>query len=160
MEKNDVVKSVQANGTFDFQGKTFYKYEVEMENGDVGEYNSISANQNNFVEGAQVDYIYDTSKPKFPKIKPIYNFKASPSRDGNYQNIQKAQRGDDVQKMIVKQSCLKAAVEYVGPNSQYANCLEVTKIAQIFVDWVMNDTLPEETKTKKKSKKETTDLPF
>ena len=102
MEKNDVVKSVQANGTFDFQGKTFYKYEVEMENGDVGEYNSISANQNNFVEGAQVDYIFDTSKPKFPKIKPVYNFKGSPSRDGNYQNIQKAQRGDKVQKMIVK----------------------------------------------------------
>jgi hypothetical protein len=159
MEKNDVVKSVQANGTFDFQGKTFYKYEVEMENGDVGEYNSVSANQSHFVEGAQVDYIYDTSKPKFPKIKPVYNFKASPSRDGNYQNIQKAQRGDDVQKMIVKQSCLKAAVEYVGPNSQYANVLEVTKIAQLFVDWVMDDTMPE-TKTKKKSKKETTDLPF
>ena len=78
MEKNDVVKSVQANGTFDFQGKTFYKYEVEMENGDVGEYNSVSANQSHFVEGAQVDYIYDTSKPKFPKIKPVYNFKASP----------------------------------------------------------------------------------
>jgi len=71
MEKNDVVKSVQANGTFDFQGKTFYKYEVEMENGDVGEYNSISATQSNFVEGVQVDYIYDTSKPKFPKIKPV-----------------------------------------------------------------------------------------
>ena len=55
MEKNDVVKSVQANGTFDFNGKTFYKYEVEMENGDVGEYNSISATQSNFVEGAHVD---------------------------------------------------------------------------------------------------------
>tara|TARA_Y100000004_G_C8816018_1_gene369792 strand:- start:266 stop:736 length:471 start_codon:yes stop_codon:yes gene_type:complete len=156
MEKNDVVKSVQANGTFDFQGKTFYKYEVEMENGDVGEYNSVSANQSHFVEGAQVDYIYDTSKPKFPKIKPVYNFKASPSRDGNYQNIQKAQRGDDVQKMIIKQSCLKAAVEVLNKNAKTTDILET---ANVFVDWVMNDTLPE-TKTKKKSKKETTDLPF
>jgi len=163
MEKNDVVKSVQGNGSFEFpkgSGKIFYKYEVEMENGDVGEYNSISENQTNFVEGAQVDYIYDNSNSKFPKIKPVYNFKASPSRDGNFNNIQKAQRGDDVQKMIIKQSCLKAAVEYVGPNSQYANALEVTKIAQLFVDWVIEDKLPEETKTKKKSKKETADLPF
>tara|TARA_R110002074_G_scaffold266698_1_gene438885 strand:- start:33 stop:503 length:471 start_codon:yes stop_codon:yes gene_type:complete len=156
MEKNDVVKSVQANGTFDFNGKTFYKYEVEMENGDVGEYNSISATQSNFTEGAQVDYIYDTSKPKFPKIKPVYNFKASPSRDGNFNNVQKAQRGDDVQIMIVKQSCLKAAVEALNKNAKTTDILET---ANVFVDWVMNDTMPE-TKTKKKSKKETTDLPF
>ena len=152
MEKNDVVKSVQANGTFDFQGKTFYKYEVEMENGDVGEYNSISATQSNFVEGAQVDYIYDTSKPKFPKIKPIYNFKASPSRDGNFNNIQKAQRGDDVQKMIVKQSCLKAAAECIKRDDADA----ILRLASVFVDWVMNT----EYKVAKKGKKETTDLPF
>lgn len=159
MEKNDVVKSVQANGTFDFQGKTFYKYEVEMENGDVGEYNSISANQSNFVEGVQVDYIYDTSKPKFPKIKPVYNFKASPSRDGNYKNIQKAQRGDDVQKMIVKQSCLKAAVECVQRDDADA----ILRLADVFVDWVMNTEYTSSKRTFKKQiqdKKETTDLPF
>ena len=155
MEKNDVVKSVQANGTFDFNGKTFYKYEVEMENGDVGEYNSISATQSNFVEGAQVDYIYDTSKPKFPKIKPVYNFKASPSRDGNFNNIQKAQRGDDVQKMIVKQSCLKAAAECIKRDDAEA----ILRLAGVFVDWVMN-TEHKEVKKAKKGKKETTDLPF
>ena len=65
-----------------------------------------------------------------------------------------------VQKMIVNPRCLKAAVEYVGPNSQYANVLEVTKIAQLFVDWVMDDKIPEEKKNKKMKKKETTDLPF
>ncbi len=152
MEKNDVVKSVQANGTFDFNGKTFYKYEVEMENGDVGEYNSISATQSNFVEGAQVDYIYDTSKPKFPKIKPVYNFKASPSRDGNFNNVQKAQRGDDVQKMIVKQSCLKAAAECIKRDDADA----ILRLADVFVSWVMNT----EYKVAKKGKKETADLPF
>ena len=67
MEKNSTVKSVQANGTFDFQGKTFYKYEIQMENCDVVEYNSIIATQSNFIEVADVDYIFDTSKPKFPK---------------------------------------------------------------------------------------------
>ena len=155
MEKNDVVKSVQANGTFDFNGKTFYKYEVEMENGDVGEYNSISENQSNFVKGNQVDYVYDTSKPKFPKIKPVYNFKASPSRDGNFKNVQKAQRGDDVQKMIVKQSCLKAAAECIKRDDADA----ILRLADVFVDWVMN-TEYKAAKKEKKSKKETTDLPF
>jgi len=155
MEKNDVVKSVQANGTFDFNGKTFYKYEVEMENGDVGEYNSISENQSNFVKGNQVDYIFDTSKPKFPKIKPVYNFKASPKNDANFKNVQKAQRGDDVQKMIVKQSCLKAAAECVKRDDADA----ILRLADVFVDWVMN-TEYKAAKKEKKSKKETTDLPF
>jgi len=155
MEKNDVVKSVQANGTFDFNGKTFYKYEVEMENGDVGEYNSISENQSNFVKGNQVDYIFDTSKPKFPKIKPVYNFKASPKNDANFKNVQKAQRGDDVQKMIVKQSCLKAAAECIKRDDADA----ILRLAGVFVDWVMN-TEYKAAKKEKKSKKETTDLPF
>lgn len=155
MEKNDVVKSVQGNGSFEFpkgSGKILYKYEIEMENGDIGEYNSISESQSNFVEGVQVDYIYDTSKPKFPKIKPVYNFKASPSRDGNYQNIQKAQRGDDVQKMIVKQSCLKAAAECIKRDDADA----ILRLADVFVDWVMNTDY----KAVKREKKETTDLPF
>lgn len=155
MEKNDVVKSVQGNGSFEFpkgSGKILYKYEIEMENGDVGEYNSISENQTNFVEGAQVDYIYDTSNSKFPKIKPVYNFKASPSRDGNFNNIQKAQRGDDVQKMIVKQSCLKAAAECIKRDDADA----ILRLADVFVGWVMNTDY----KVVKKDKKETTNLPF
>tara|TARA_R100000231_G_scaffold139628_1_gene121768 strand:- start:3102 stop:3581 length:480 start_codon:yes stop_codon:yes gene_type:complete len=159
MEKRSTVKSVQSNGTFDFNGKTFYKYEIEMENGDVGEYNSISEKQSNFIVDVAVDYIYDQSKPQYPKIKPVYNFKASPSRDGNLKNIQKALSGIDREKLIVKQTCLKCAVEYVGPNSQYANVKDVTKIAQVFADWVLEDKEPE-VKEQPKRKKETTDLPF
>ena len=165
MEKNSTVKNVQSNGTFDFNGKTFYKYEVEMANGDVGEYNSISQDQNHFIIGATVDYIYDVTKPQYPKIKPVYNFNASPSRNGNLKNTQKAAAGDNVQLMIVKQSCLKAAVELVGPNSQFANVAEVTKIAQFFVNWVMNNDskIPENYSKKiilEEPEKERTDLPF
>jgi hypothetical protein len=156
MEKRSTVKSVQSNGTFDFNDKTFYKYEIEMSNGDTGEYNSLSANQTHFVEGADVDYIYDVSKPQYPKIKPVYNFKASPSRDGNFKNMQKAAQGDNIQKMIVKQSCLKAAVECLSDRATVTHILET---ANIFVDWVINDEMPSG-KPKRKSKKETTDLPF
>ena len=44
MEKRSTVKSIQSNGDFVFNEKQFYKYEIQMENGDVGEYNSLSAN--------------------------------------------------------------------------------------------------------------------
>jgi len=163
MEKNSTVKSVQSNGTFDFNDKTFYKYEIEMENGDIGTYNSISENQTNFIKDVAVDYIYDQSKPQYPKIKPVYNFKASPSRDGNFQNVQKASQGSDREKLIVKQTCLKCAVEYVGPNSQFANVKNVVEIAQFFVDWVMEDKIPEvkeKPKTTRKKETRTDDLPF
>ncbi len=157
MEKTDVVKSVQSNGTFEFNGKTFYKYEVQMENGDVGDYNSISQDQNNFIAGKVVNYLYDVSKPKYPKIKPIYNFTGSPKNNGDYQNKQKAQRGDDVQKMIVRQSCLKAAVELSSKNAKLEDILAA---ADVFVDWVYDVESKEEKYLEVKSKKETTDLPF
>ena len=128
-----------------------------MTNGDVGEYSSISENQNKFYVDVDVDYIFDVSKPKYPKIKPVYNFKASPSRDGNFKNVQTAKKGDDVQRMIVKQSCLKAAVETLGTKDHK----HVLKLAEIYVSWVFGEE--QEKKTFKKQiqdKKETTDLPF
>ena len=150
MEKSSEVKYVQANGTYDFGGRTFYKFEIQMANGDVGEYSSVSENQTNFIEGKLTDYIFDQSRPQYPKIKPVYGFKGSPHRNGDTKNIQKAAIGDNVQKMIVKQSCLKAAVETLGSKDHK----HVLKLAEIYVDWVMEDKMPKQTM------KETTDLPF
>ena len=43
MVKKSVVKNVQGTGTWkNKECKEFYKYDVEMENGDSGEYSSIS----------------------------------------------------------------------------------------------------------------------
>ena len=156
MEKNSTVKSIQSNGDFVFNDKQFYKYEIQMENGDIGEYNSLSAKQDKFVEGVAVDYIFDVSNSRFPKIKPVYNFNASPSRDGNFKNVQKAQTGDNVQLMIVKQSCLKAAAETVGKNDPSA----VLDVAKVYVNWVMSDTQTAAPIEKTQQIKEKTDLPF
>ena len=157
MEKQAVVKNIQPNGSYDWNGKTYFRYEIEMDNGDVGEYSSISDQQTHFHMGVLVNYIWDVSKPQYPKIKPVYQFNAPDHRNGNAKNLQKAKAGDDVQLMIVKQSCLKAAVEYTGPNNSHVNVSQVTEIAQFFVDWVMGKS-PK--RPKKQSQKETTDLPF
>lgn len=159
MQKNSIVKSVQANGSYDWNGKTYFRYEIQMENGDIGEYSSISASQTNFMKDVAVDYIFDQSKPQYPKIKPVYQFNAPPHRNGNNTNIQKAAAGDNVQKMIVKQSCLKAAVECIQRDDADA----IIRLADTFVNWVMNDnhTINKRTfKQQIQDKKETTDLPF
>ena len=88
MEKNDVVKSVQANGTFDFNGKTFYKYEVEMENGDIGE-NLSKTPECRFKEGQQTDYEFIDGQ--FPKIKPVNTFQPKAGNSDVQDNIRFAQ---------------------------------------------------------------------
>ena len=152
MEKKSIVKNVQGSGTFDFNGKTFYKNEVEMANGDCGEYNSLSEKQDRFIIGIDTDYIFDTSKPQYPKIKPVYNFNSSPSRDGNLQNVQKAagivptpqivQEVDTRQRMIVKQSSLKIAVEFcVNKYKAKTELSHIFEAADEILDYVLNDKI-------------------
>ena len=163
MEKRSTVKSIQSNGDFVFNDKQFYKYEIQMENGDVGEYNSLSAKQDKFIEGVDVDYIFDVSNSRFPKIKPVYNFNASPSRDGNFKNVQKAAAGDNIQLMIVKQSSLKVATDLAIANNK-TDLLSIFKTANTIIEWVMSAENADNAAPAKiiveKPAKQTTDLPF
>lgn len=73
MVKKSIVKNVQSNGTWkNKEGKLFYKYEIEMVNGDTGEYSSISNEQDKFKVGNEVHYNYTSGD--FPKIKPHYSY--------------------------------------------------------------------------------------
>ena len=131
MIKKSVVKNVQSNGTWEGKFGLMYKFEVEMENGDIGEYSSKSKEQDKFLEGQEMEYEFIDGN--FPKVKPVYakpDFAGSPF-PGGYK------KDDNVQKMIVKQSSLKAAVEFCDSGACGVN--DVIKIAQEFTDWVMND---------------------
>ena len=140
--KTSKVKTITQNGTWEGNYGLMYKFEIEFENGDVGEYSSKSKDQNKFVEGQEANYEYTGGK--FPKVKPFY---APPQSNGQSFNYKK---DDSVQDLIVRQSSLKAAVDYCKGN----NCSpeEVCENAQIFVEWVMNKNT--NTKTDKN------DLPF
>ena len=137
--KKGKVKRVTANGTWEGKFGVMYKFEVEFENGDVGEYSSKSLEQTKFKEGEEVEYEFTAGK--FPKVKPFY---APPTNSGNFK------RDDNVQELIVRQSSLKSAVDLCSGN----NCTpaEVCATAQMFVDWVMIKNT--NTKTQKD------DLPF
>lgn len=53
------------------KGDTFYAHQIQMENGDCGEYSSKTEQQTKFVEGEQTEYEYHPHE-SFPKIKPHY----------------------------------------------------------------------------------------
>lgn len=135
--KKSKVTNVQSNGTWSGQFGTMYKFEVEFENGDIGEYSSKSQEQTKFVVGQETDYEYIDGK--FPKVKPVWV--QNPQQTQPTQS--KPQRTDDVQAMIVKQSSLKAAVEYCDSNCTIE---DVIYNAEIFYNWVMSGEKPESRK--------------
>ena len=131
MIKKSKVTNVQSNGTWEGKFGMMYKFEVSFENDDTGEYSSKSKEQDKFVVGQEMEYEYIDGR--FPKVKPVYakpEF-TSNSFSGGYK------KDDNVQKMIVKQSSLKAAVEFC--NSSKCGVDDILKIAQQFTDWVMID---------------------
>jgi len=142
--KTSKVKRVTGNGTWEGNYGMMYKFEVEFFNGDCGEYSSKTEFQTKFVEGEEANYEFIDGK--FPKVKPYY---APPQSNGQPINYKK---DDNVQQSIIKQSCLKAAVDYSKDHSPSPE--KVCEIAQVFVDWVNGK------ETNNEPKKQGNDLPF
>jgi len=147
MSKTSKVIAAQANGTWEGSFGLMYKFEVTFENGDTGEYSSKNKEQTKFVIGESAEYTL--SGGKFPKVKPVY------VQDGAFT----PQKGLEVQLLIVKQSCLKAAVELC--TNDKIKLAQVLDLSNKFVDWV-NGTGEKDgyIAAPKQPKKESTDLPF
>ena len=121
--KTSKVKNVQSNGTWEGKFGLMYKLEVEMEDGNVGEYSSKSKEQDKVVVGQEMEYEYIDGR--FPKVKPHYN-------KGNFTGGFKS--NDDRQESIIRQSSLKAAVEYL--KGAEASLEEVFESAEKMIAWV------------------------
>lgn len=140
--KTSKVVSVTPKGDFAFNGKTFYKFFISFENGDSGEYNSVKADQDKFQVGTDSEYEI-TSNQYGNKIKPVYSQGGGGFSNNNYSKGSYSSGSDDKQKLIVKQSCLKAAVDFL--KDKQAKSTDVLKVADSFVDWVMSTEVKEET---------------
>ena len=121
--KTSKVKSVQANGTWEGKFGLMYKFEVEMENGNVGEYSSKTKDQEKFVVGEEVQYEFVDGK--FPKIKPYYN-------KDNY-SFTKGGDNLDRQKAINRWAGLGRAIDYLGASASEE---QLYKQAERFIEWV------------------------
>tara|TARA_R110000744_G_scaffold55660_1_gene117549 strand:- start:1203 stop:1658 length:456 start_codon:yes stop_codon:yes gene_type:complete len=134
MEKSSKVKNVQGNGSFDWNDKTFYKFAVDFENGDSGDFNTINQEQNKFIKGEEAAYTIDLKNPQYPKIKPVWK----PSAGGNGGGFTPRAADPRKELLIVKQVCIKVAAEMVSKNDPTA----VIKTASVLLDWVMNGKAP------------------
>lgn len=125
------VMAVTGNGTWDGSYGTMYKFEIVFQDGSVGEYSSKSKDQNKFEVGAETEFEYHGGK--FPKVKPVY---AQPNVQGS-SPAQSFGKSVDVQSKIVRQSMLKAAVDFHAINPELKPSeVDVLKTAERFVSFV------------------------
>mgnify|MGYP003650425721 CR=1 FL=1 len=136
MAKKSIVKKVDFQKTWkNKEGKVFYSYDVEMENGDKGEYSSISDSQEKFVKGDEVEYNY--TEGEYPKIKPYYSNPTSP----NYTYTSKP---DSTDNQIARSVGLKAATE-LGI-AQGLELVEILETAKIMADFITTEKVIEVSK--------------
>ena len=149
--------NVQGNGTWESKFGLMYQFDIEMEDGNLGQYSSSKYQDKDsddfpFKVGTEVEYEF-TPHDKFPKIK-------LPKKDFNGSFGKK----DDVQLMIVRQSSLKCATDVLTHNTDKVKADDVIKLAEYFTDWVMKPEIKPEPKPEPKpiavSELQESDLPF
>lgn len=128
MIKKSKVTNVQGGGTWSPKDKpevVYFKFEVEMENGDVGEYSSVKREQDKFSIGQETEYEFIGGK--FPKIKPVYQNNFNSGARGSFTENPEKQR------IITRLACLGRAIDYFGDNQPKNEIL--FKQAETFINW-------------------------
>jgi len=138
--KRSAVTNVTANGSYDGQYGTLYKFEITFANGDNGEYASKSKDQNKFSVGVETDYTITDRQFKDRlkyKIAPVMAQPGATQQGGFTPKPKDPETG----KHIMRMSVLKVAGDLVINGDIKLH--EILAYAQIFENFVNNgvDTL-------------------
>jgi hypothetical protein len=159
MEKTSKVTRVTGNGSWDSQYGKMYKFEIEFENGDIGNYNSKILEQKSFKENDTCTYDITTKEVngvKYHTIKPVkqafvpQSSKASEPETG---------------KKIARMSVLKCVTDLVvSGHIKFDVLFEYAKLFEAYVELGVNPFgeiyAQEEVKKIKAQDPRTHDLPF
>ena len=151
--KRSAVTNVTANGSFDGQYGTLYKFEITFANGDSGEYASKSKDQTKFNVGVETDY---TITDRTFKDRIYYKIAPVMAQSMPQSITQKAPKDPETGKHIMRMSVLKVAGDLVINGDIKLH--EILSYAQIFENFVNTgiDTLEKF----KPMTREDNDLPF
>ena len=130
MEKQSKVTNVAANGTWNGQYSTMYKFEVSFENGDTGEYLSKSQDQNKFVVGTEAAY---TITSREHGGRTFYNVKPALAQQ---QAFAPKAKDPETDKRITRMSVLKCATDLCVHGEIKLH--QITTFAKIFELYVMS----------------------
>ena len=127
--KTSKIKNVVNTKEWSNNGRTIIYHNLEMDNGDKINIGKTKV-QN---VGWELTYeILEQGQQEFNKAKSV-------QKDNQF-TPNKTQKTDAVQNMIVKQSSLKAAVEFCDKDCSVEDIIDN---AEIFYNWVVNDERPD-----------------
>lgn len=102
------IKSIQGSGTFDFNGSTLFKNEVELEDGTVGQVNTQTPDK--WKAGNEVEYTVTRDDPKYGKTLKFQS--PGQQNKGGFTPRQADPKADhNRQVMIMLQSNMKIAFD-------------------------------------------------
>lgn len=146
--KKSTVKNVQSNGTWEGKFGIMYKYDIEMTNGDTGQYMSKSENQDKFRQGDVVSYEFHGGD--YPKIKPHFERSyekkfgdGGTSYDRETGQTYKTATGQvidtDKEDRIMRQSSVRSAVEFCKGDCTVEQML---RDADVIYEYAKYGTIP------------------
>lgn len=103
-KKKSVVIQAKFIESFEYNGKTYYSHGVAFKNKDVGIYNCLKEEQEDFMEGIEAEYTIakNEKEPKKSKIRPIkeQDDKTTDHVKGIADKIKNEAKLDDIDKYI------------------------------------------------------------
>lgn len=161
MEKTSKVLSAQSNGSFESNYGTLYGFEVAFENGDVGNYNSKSKDQNKFVAGQDATYTIETKPTKngktFNAIKPVFGTQQNYSKPMQQNNSTPASsygaKSPETEARIIRMNALTSSVNFLKERN--CDLKQILEVAETFISFINAEITSE-----KLNNKTDGDLPF
>jgi hypothetical protein len=161
MEKTSKVLSAQSNGSFESKYGTLYGFEVAFENGDVGNYNSKSSDQNKFVAGQDATYTIETKPTKngktFTAIKPVFGTQQNYSRPMSQNTSTPAPsfggKSPETEARIIRMNALTSSVNFLKERN--CDLKQILEVAETFISFINAEITSE-----KLNNKTDGDLPF
>lgn len=128
MENKNTIKKVTGNGTWNSPNGTMYKWEIEMENGDLGQAMTKAQDQTKWVVGKQVTYTKET-KGNYTNFKLV---EEKPAFGGGSKFEPKDAS------LIAAQSCLGYACTLNQQSQKAQDTDYILQVAEKFHKWVMS----------------------
>ena len=135
--KSKVTKLDQTGTWTSGEGKTFYKFTIEFDNGDKADYLQATPEMKHAI-GSEPEYEITENAKGYKKIKFLDGKKDFTK--GGYSRFDPAEDAKR-QAMIVRQSSVKVAADLVGYGKISYDDLLIT--AQIITDWALGNTKAE-----------------
>ena len=140
--KQSKIKSISHNGTWESNYGTMHKQRVEFEDGTI-----LVANSKEYEPPYKVGDVMEYHVTG--EYQGVKNGKVSKPQEGGGSSSGYS-KDPEVQKQIVRQSCLRASCDlYAQSNTDH---IKVVATAQYFYDWCMTGEI--------KAKEETDETPF